>query len=81
MLWSQVRLLLEATADRLHQQARRAMYPVSLALVESLRAESIPAMISGAGPSVIVLGAAGELATRQAEEQQAAEQSRIEIAS
>lgn len=55
-------LLLEATADRLHQQARRAMYPASLALVEALRAESIPAMISGAGPSVIVLGAAGDTA-------------------
>ncbi|MBU6245632.1 MAG: homoserine kinase [Actinomycetales bacterium] len=58
---SEPALLLEATADRLHQQARREMYPSSLALVEALRAESIAAMISGAGPSVIVLGTATDL--------------------
>jgi homoserine kinase len=48
-------LLLAATADRLHQEARRAVYPESLALVERLRAQGLAAVISGAGPSVLVL--------------------------
>lgn len=48
-------LLLEATRDRLHQEARRTMYAPSIALVERLRAESIPAVISGAGPTVLAL--------------------------
>ena len=47
--------LLEATRDRLHQEARRTMYAPSIALVERLRAESIPAVISGAGPTVRAL--------------------------
>ena len=47
--------LLEATRDRLHQEARRTMYAPSIALVERLRAESIPAVISGAGPTVLAL--------------------------
>lgn len=46
-------LLLDATADRLHQEPRRSMYAASLDLVERLRARGIPAAISGAGPSVI----------------------------
>ena len=49
--------LLEATRDRLHQEARRGMYGASLDLVERLRSESIPAVISGAGPSVLALPA------------------------
>ena len=48
-------LLLEATRDRLHQDARRGMYVASLDLIDRLRAESIPAVISGAGPTVLVL--------------------------
>lgn len=48
-------LLMAATADRLHQQQRRSAYPHSLELVETLRANGVPAMISGAGPSVLVL--------------------------
>ena len=51
-------LLMEATRDRLHQEARRAMYAPSLDLVGRLRAAGIPAAISGAGPSVIALAAA-----------------------
>ncbi len=47
--------LLEATRDRMHQEARRTMYSASLELVERLRAESIPAVISGAGPTVLAL--------------------------
>lgn len=52
-------LLLEATADRLHQRQRRAVYPQSLALVEHLRSVGVPAAISGAGPSVIAFAADG----------------------
>lgn len=51
-------LLMEATGDRLHQQARRSMYAASLALVERLRARGIAAAISGAGPSVIAFAMA-----------------------
>lgn len=48
-------LLLAATADRLHQEYRRAVMPDSLALVDVLRAQGVPAVISGAGPTVLVL--------------------------
>lgn len=47
--------LLSATEDRLHQQARRSVYPDSVTLVERLRAAGIAAVISGAGPSVLAL--------------------------
>ena len=49
-------LLLDATDDRLHQQQRAAVMPESIALVDRLRADGHAAMISGAGPSVLVLG-------------------------
>lgn len=49
-------LLLEATEDRLHQRQRTAAMPESLALVDRLRAAGHAAVISGAGPSVLVLG-------------------------
>lgn len=49
------RLLSAATADRLHQEARRSAYPKSLALVAELRASGVAAAISGAGPTVIAL--------------------------
>lgn len=45
--------LLRATEDRLHQQYRRPAMPASLDLVEALRAEGVPAVISGAGPTVL----------------------------
>ena len=48
-------LLLEATEDRLHQRQRTAAMPASLALVDRLRATGHAAVISGAGPSVLVL--------------------------
>lgn len=48
-------LLLEATSDRLHQQARAGVYPASVELVDRLRDAGFAAAISGAGPSVIVL--------------------------
>jgi homoserine kinase len=48
-------LLLPATEDRLHQRQRAAAMPDSLALVDRLRAEGLAAVVSGAGPSVLVL--------------------------
>lgn len=45
--------LLRATEDLLHQQYRRPAMPESLALVEVLRADGVPAVISGAGPTVL----------------------------
>jgi homoserine kinase len=48
-------LLLAATEDRLHQRQRATAMPESLALVDRLREEGYPAVVSGAGPSVLVL--------------------------
>ncbi|GAA3798166.1 homoserine kinase [Cellulomonas soli] len=48
-------LLLPATQDRLHQEYRRAVMPDSLALVDALRARGVAAVVSGAGPTVLVL--------------------------
>ncbi len=45
--------LLVATRDYLHQQQREPAMPDSLALVDTLRADGIAAVISGAGPSVL----------------------------
>ncbi|MFF3559985.1 homoserine kinase [Streptomyces sp. NPDC002574] len=50
-------LLLPATEDRLHQEYRAPAMPESVALVNLLRAESVPAVISGAGPTVLALAA------------------------
>ncbi|MFM8350750.1 MAG: hypothetical protein ACKN9D_06740 [Actinomycetales bacterium] len=48
-------LLFAATEDRLHQNSRRDLYSQSLAAVEDLRAAGWAAVISGAGPTVLVL--------------------------
>jgi homoserine kinase len=56
-------LLLPATEDRLHQEYRRPAYPASAALVDALRARGVPAVISGAGPTVLALTADGTLPT------------------
>lgn len=48
-------LLLAATRDWLHQGFRRAAFAPSMDLVDALRAEGHAAVISGAGPSVVVL--------------------------
>ncbi len=45
--------LLRATEDRLHQDYRRPAMPESLELVEELRADAVPAIVSGAGPTVL----------------------------
>jgi homoserine kinase len=51
----QPELLLAATEDRLHQDYREPAMPESLALVRSLRADGHAAVVSGAGPTVLVL--------------------------
>lgn len=48
-------LLLPATRDWLHQGFRRAAFAPSMEVVDALRAEGYAAVISGAGPSVVVL--------------------------
>ena len=48
-------LLLTATEDYLHQSYRAEAFPKSMALVEKLRKAGVAAVISGAGPSVLVL--------------------------
>ncbi|PZF85786.1 homoserine kinase [Jiangella anatolica] len=50
-------LLLDATADRLHQHYREPAMPATFELVTALRAEGMAAVVSGAGPTVLVLGA------------------------
>ncbi|WP_028661223.1 homoserine kinase [Nocardioides insulae] len=45
--------LLRATQDYLHQQYRRPAMPASLDLVDRLRAAGVPAVVSGAGPTVL----------------------------
>ena len=56
-LTRQPELLLDATEDRLHQQQRAAAMPGSLALVDRLRERGLAAVVSGAGPSLLVLTA------------------------
>lgn len=48
-------LLMVATEDFLHQEYRRPVMPRSLALVDELRAAGVPAVVSGAGPTVLAL--------------------------
>lgn len=44
-----------ATRDWLHQEPRREAYPESMRLLDALRAEGHAAVVSGAGPTVLVL--------------------------
>jgi homoserine kinase len=48
-------VLLAATEDRLHQTYRAPAMPESAAVLRSLRADGRAAVISGAGPSVLVI--------------------------
>jgi homoserine kinase len=57
-------LLLVATEDRLHQQQRGTAMPGSLALMDRLRDAGLPAVVSGAGPSLLVLTVDPEEAAR-----------------
>ncbi|MCT9929062.1 homoserine kinase [Planotetraspora sp. A-T 1434] len=47
-------LLLAATEDRLHQDYRAPAMPRTADLVRRLRAAGVPAVVSGAGPTVLV---------------------------
>ena len=59
---SEPELLYDATCDWLHQGYREVAMPRSFELMKSLRGQGFAAMISGAGPSVLVLGARSGLA-------------------
>lgn len=48
-------LLFPATQDLLHQPYRAGAMPPSAALVSHLRGRGLPALVSGAGPTVLVL--------------------------
>jgi homoserine kinase len=48
-------LLLEATEDKLHQDYRASAMPETNALVHVLRSHGFAAVVSGAGPSILVL--------------------------
>ena len=54
-------LLFAATEDRLHQGYRESAGPETAKLVAALRAAGLPAVVSGAGPSVLALPAGGNL--------------------
>jgi homoserine kinase len=67
-------LLLAATEDRLHQAYRASAMPETDALIRLLRQHGLAAVVSGAGPSLLVLGSdpaqrltAAELVQRHAE--------------
>ena len=53
-------LLFTATGDLLHQKYREPAMPKTIALVEKLRGAGLAAVVSGAGPSVMVLYAGSE---------------------
>ena len=48
-------VLFDATEDRIHQDYRASAMPKTKALVDELRANGLAAVVSGAGPSVLVL--------------------------
>ena len=48
-------LLLAATEDRLHQNYRASAMPDTVALLDELRTHQLAAVVSGAGPSILVL--------------------------
>ena len=58
-------LLYEATHDWLHQGYRGVAMPRSYELMKSLRGQGYAAVISGAGPSVLVLGRQADLVALQ----------------
>ena len=54
-LTTDLSLLLAATQDWLHQGYRAPAMPDTAALVAALRADGVPAVVSGAGPTVLAL--------------------------
>lgn len=57
--------LLVATRDWLHQDQREPAMPETLALVRRLRAAGVPAVVSGAGPTVLAFGTSDTSALRE----------------
>ncbi len=57
--------LLAATRDWLHQDQREPAMPETLALVRRLRADGVPAVVSGAGPTVLAFGTTDTSALRR----------------
>lgn len=53
-------LLLPATEDRLHQRYRATAMPDAARLIELLRGAGVPAVLSGAGPTVLAFVSAGQ---------------------
>lgn len=54
-------LLWEATRDWLHQEYRKTAMPRSAELMTELRSAGLAAVISGAGPTVLVIGTTADL--------------------
>jgi homoserine kinase len=54
-------LLVAASDDRLHQPYRTEAMPDTMAAIADLRAAGVPAMLSGAGPSVLALAGPGQV--------------------
>jgi len=54
-------LLFEATADRLHQNYRATVMPEAARVLAQLREAGVPAVISGAGPAILVLAASADV--------------------
>lgn len=48
-------LLMTATEDRMHQSQRREAYPKTLDAISKLRSSGLAAVVSGAGPTVLIL--------------------------
>jgi homoserine kinase len=55
-------LLFPATEERLHQQQRAGAMPESLSLLHAMRDKGLAAVVSGAGPSLLVLCRRAQLA-------------------
>lgn len=54
-------LLFEATEDRLHQDYRARVMPETARVISQLRARGVAAVISGAGPTILVLDSPDEV--------------------
>ena len=65
-LAGRIGLLREATRDWLHQEYRKPAMPRSAELMTELRSTGLAAVISGAGPTVLVLGTADQLDAAEA---------------
>jgi homoserine kinase len=56
-------LLMPGTEDRLHQDYRADAWPDTMRMVRELRENGVPAMVSGAGPTIFAVPAGGVLPT------------------